>query len=445
MLNKNFPTINSIDRKVETELKNNNLNLPSFFNSVNLFCDGCSSDDISESIDGYVCRNCGLIIDVPIFRHNSPYNQDSVQVYSNELKKTTKLGTNLERISNSRSYEFQRMSKMQNISNEYENFVLHLANSEFNRILTALHLPNSLKNDCISIFRIVWKNLKKGTKGRSAEKLAPVILFMVLKVKTINFDVSSFMNILNVNKNDFKEILIETVRYYPAYAKRERKPLILKKVNEICEFFNFDKDFIILANVILQKFWPHIKNTKDDVIAGVISALVVIVKEIRSVSISRICDKIGIKMSTINYQVKNHIFGKKKNAGFRSLINSSNLIRDIVKCFVFNALIVEPETTQDISDENEIKESNNSEIIFLNLNNNKEHHFKISLEDFRDIFPYSFHSEPLKLTVNRYPLNFSTDYENNADKNKINILKLKSREKFPYRKKSGKGPPFTNY
>ncbi len=420
-------------------------NFPLDFNSVNLLCDGCRSDDISESIDGYVCRNCGLIIDVPIFKYNSPYNQDSVQVYSNELKKTTKLGTNLERSSHSRSYEFQRMSKMQNISNEYENFVLSLANSEFNRILTALHLPNSLKNDCISIFRIVWKNLKKGTKARSAEKLAPVILFMVLKVKTINFDIPYLMNILNVEKNDFKEILIDAVCYYPAYAKRDRKPLILKKVNEICDFFNFEKDFMILANIILQKFWPYIKNTKDDVIAGVISTLAVIVKDISSVSISRICDKIGIKMSTINYQVKNHIFGKKKIAGFRSLINSSNLIKELVKCFVFDALIVKSENTQDISVENDIKESNKSEIIIIDLKNDKEHHFNISLEDFRDLIPFNFQSEPLKLTVNSYPLNFLMEYKIKSAKNDIHILKSKKREKFLYSKKSGKGPPILNF
>ncbi|GAH76379.1 unnamed protein product, partial [marine sediment metagenome] len=178
----------------------------------------------------------------------------------NELKKTTKLGTNLERRANSRSVELERMSKMQRISNEYSNLVLQIADSEFNRIITALHLPNSLKIDCLFVFKNIWKNLKKGTKGRSAEKLVPVILFMVSKVKAINFDFIKFKNILNVSKSDFKAILMEASRYYPAYAKRDRKQLILKKIYEICLSFNFNNDFTKIANIILLRFWPFIKN-----------------------------------------------------------------------------------------------------------------------------------------------------------------------------------------
>ncbi len=409
--------------------------------TIDFFCDGCRSEEIIESGGGYVCRNCGLTLDLPIFQYNSPYNQDSIQVYSNELKKTTKLGTNLERRANSRSCELERMSKMQRICNEYSNLVLQIADSEFNRIITALHLPNSLKIDCIFVFKNVWKNLKKGTKGRSAEKLVPVILFMVLKVKAINFDFLQFKNILNVSKNDFKEILMESSRYYPAYAKRDRKQLILKKINEICEFFNFNNDFGKSANIILRKFWPFIKNTKDDVIAGVVTTLALIAKDINSISISRICDKIGIKMSTINYQVKNHIFVKKKISGFKSLVNSSDLIKEVVEGVVFDALIIKSEIAQDLSVGKEIEESDASEIVIIDLKNEKEHHFNVSLEDFRDIIPFNLHSEPLKFTINCYHLTFLKNYTNIVNKSSFGILKL---DKKHYRRKCGKGPPILN-
>lgn len=402
--------------------------------TIDFFCDGCRSDEIIESDGGYVCRNCGLTLDLPIFQYNSPYNQDSIQVYSNELKKTTKLGTNLERRANSRSVELERMSKMQRISNEYSNLVLQIADSEFNRIITALHLPNSLKIDCISVFKNVWKNLRKGTKGRSSEKLAPVILFMVLKVKAINFDFLKFQSILNVNKNDFKEILMEAARYYPAYAKRDRKQLILKKINEICEYFNFNKDFIQIANNILLKFWPFIKNTKDNVVVGVVSTLTMIARDINSISISHICDKIGIKMSTINYQVKNHIFGKKRISGFRSLVNSSDLIKEVVAGVVFDALIIKSEIAQNISVGKEIEESDKSEIVIIDLKNENEYHFNVSLDDFRDIIPHTLHSGPLKFTINTYPLNFLENYTNIINRSDFQILKLNKRH-------PKKGPP----
>jgi len=402
--------------------------------TIGFFCDGCRSEDIIESGGVYVCRNCGLTLDLPIFRYNSPYNQDSIQVYSNELKKTTKLGTNLERRANSRSYELERMSKMQRISNGYRNFVLQIADSEFNRIITALHLPISLKSDCIFVFKNVWKNLKKGTKGRAPEKLVPVILFMVSKVKAINFEIPHFINILNVSKSDFKEILMEASRYYPAYARRDRKQLILKKINEICLSFNFNNDFIKIANIILLKFWPFIKNTKDDVIAGVVTTLTITAKNINSVSISSICDKIGIKMSTINYQVKNHIFGKKRISGFKSLVNSSKLIKEVIEGVVFDALIIKSDIVQDISVGKEIEESDESEIVIIDLKNEKEHHFNVSLEDFRDIVPHNLHSDQLKFTINTYPLNLLENYTNIINRSDFQILKLNKRH-------PEKGPP----
>lgn len=402
--------------------------------TIDFFCDGCRSDEIIESDGGYVCRNCGLTLDLPIFQYNSPYNQDSIQVYSNELKKTTKLGTNLERRANSRSVELERMSKMQRISNEYSNLVLQIADSEFNRIITALHLPNSLKIDCLFVFKNIWKNLKKGTKGRSAEKLVPVILFMVSKVKAINFDFIKFKNILNVSKSDFKEILMEASRYYPAYAKRDRKQLILKKIYEICLSFNFNNDFTKIANIILVRFWPFIKNTKDDVIAGVVTTLTMIAKDINSVSISSICDKIGIKMSTINYQVKNHIFSKKKISGFRSLVNSSNLIKEVIEGVVFDTQIVLPEINQDLSVGKEIDESDKSEIVIIDLKNENEHHFNVSLNDFREIIPHNLHSGPLKFTINTYPLNLLENYTNIINRSDFQILKLNKRH-------PKKGPP----
>ena len=283
--------------------------------------------------------------------------------------------------------------------------------------------------------------MKKGSNARAPDKLAPVVLYMLLKVKTILFELEDLLTNAK-NRNDFKEVLFDACLHYPAYIKRDRRLLIYKKIYGICEFFRFDKEFMKIAYKILVKFWPLIRNTKDDVVVGVVSALTVIAKNIDSVSISRICDKIGIRMSTINYQVKNHIFSKKKISGFRSLVNSSNLIKEVIEGVVFDTQIVLPEINQDLSVGKEIEESDASEIVIIDLKNEKEHHFNVSLEDFRDIIPYNLHSEPLKFTINCYHLTFLKNYTNIVNKSSFGILKLNKKH---YRKKCGKGPPILNF
>jgi len=127
------------------------------------------------------------------------------------------VGTKIERIINTSSCERER------ISSRYENFVMQLADIEFNRIYTALHLSEFLRNECIDIFGRVWRYLMKGTKGRIPEKLAPVILYMLLKANEIDIDLKKYIDKTKIEKTEFKEILMEALSYYPSHAKKDNR------------------------------------------------------------------------------------------------------------------------------------------------------------------------------------------------------------------------------
>ncbi len=142
---------------------------------------------------------------------------NSIQHHPNESRRGIRVGTKLERIENGSSCEFER------VSSRYENFILQLADFEFNRILTALHLSEFLRNECIDIFGRVWRYLMKGTKGRVPEKLAPVILYMLLKANEINIDLKKYIDKTKIEKTEFKEILLEALSYYPAYAEKDKR------------------------------------------------------------------------------------------------------------------------------------------------------------------------------------------------------------------------------
>jgi hypothetical protein len=78
--------------------------------------------------------------------------------------------------------------------------------------------------------------------------------------------------------------------------------------------------------------WDNIKNTKDDVIAGLIASISILCSfKDKNVSVSSICKKLGIKMSTIQSQVKKRIFDEFKISGFTTLIKSTDLLKKVME------------------------------------------------------------------------------------------------------------------
>jgi len=124
---------------------------------------------------------------------------NSIQHHPNELRIEIKVGTKLKSMGNGSSFELER------ISSRYENFVLQLADIEYNRILTTLYLSEFLRNEGIDIFGRVWRYLKKGTKGRVPEKLAPVILYMLLKANEINIDLKKYIDKTKIEKTELRK------------------------------------------------------------------------------------------------------------------------------------------------------------------------------------------------------------------------------------------------
>ena len=81
----------------------------------------------------------------------------------------------------------------------------------------------------------------------------------------------------------------------------------------------------------MHKLWEQIKNTKDDVIAGLVSSISALCSYKEVVRVSSICKRLGIQMSTIQFQVKRRIFEQLNIDGFVSLVRSSNLLKEVMR------------------------------------------------------------------------------------------------------------------
>ena len=84
--------------------------------------------------------------------------------------------------------------------------------------------------------------------------------------------------------------------------------------------------FYYLSKKIMLRLWEDIKNTTDNVIAGLVSSIVILTAYRDQVSVSKVCERLGIRMSTIQDQVYKKIVSKLSKDKFVSLVKSAEIL-----------------------------------------------------------------------------------------------------------------------
>jgi transcriptional regulator len=187
----------------------------------------------------------------------------------------------------------------------------------YDELILNLKLPNAnqLKQQCFEVFYRIWSKVKKGSKLRDTFRLGPPVIYMFLKVRCFPLNTSDIIKNSHLNRVEFKKYLKLAVPYYPEYQKRNNaKLLVLKKINEIGTFFEFNSDFKEASEKIMGVFWPYIKNTIESVIVGVIV----------------------IRMSSAEYTIKNKVFKELHLDCFKGIKKSSELIKKIINIKLAN-------------------------------------------------------------------------------------------------------------
>jgi hypothetical protein len=200
------------------------------------------------------------------------------------------------------------------------------------RIFEILNLPSSIKSIVINKFEKFRSCLHPGTKYRTPEKLIPITIYIVCKIENISISEYELLEVSKISKKEFNHFKLQIQHFLPQYKERNRKQYILQRILEVSEHFKLGMDFYHQAKLILYKFWDTISNTKDDVIAGLVSSISLLcVFKTLEVSVSSICTMLNIKMSTIQFQVKKRIFEQFKISGFTTLIQSKDLLRKVME------------------------------------------------------------------------------------------------------------------
>ncbi|MFX0001728.1 MAG: hypothetical protein ACFE88_16580 [Candidatus Hermodarchaeota archaeon] len=296
-----------------------------------LKCDICGSADIVDTIEGYVCRECGIVLEIKKLQYDKPYNEDIIQ-YARGVG-TTQIGTRRERVISPHSIKLQRINKYNSITNS-ERTVLDKARIEISRIFNSLDLVggyDDIKEMVLNKFKLLRARIRPGSKYRSVEKLVSITIYFCLKLRNISINPYELIENSNITKKEFNDFNLQLQRFLPNYAERNRQEYILQRILEISEHFELGIPFYYLSKKILYRLWQGIKNTTDNVVAGLVSSISILCSYKEKVSVSSICNRLGIRMSTIQAQVKKKIFEKFKVHGFISLIRSSDILVKIME------------------------------------------------------------------------------------------------------------------
>lgn len=395
---------------------------------TNLKCDLCGSDDIVETVEGYVCRACGIVQTLQKLQYDQPYKADVLQ-YARRLG-STQIGNKRERLGSPHSRVLKRMSKYNKI-NDNEKIVYTKAYREISRILCSLGLEdyNSLKEMTMVNFKEIRAKLRAGSKYRNVEKLVAIILYFRFKIDNISVtNVDVFEN-TELTKKEFNDFFMQVRDYVPNYLVRDRQKYISQKLLEITNHFGLEMPFYFLAKKVLYRLWEGIKNTTDNVIAGLCASITTLCEYKEQVRISSICELVNIRMSTIQLQVKKKIFERFGIPGFSTLVHSADLLK---KFLVKIGLIEDKEPEIELISE----EVEDDDIIHVQLGNAVQifnpsnEHYLFESFDQNGTITYIY------LEVYNHT-NIKTKFKKKSKTNGV-WFKLALEEYFPY-----KGPPVT--
>jgi hypothetical protein len=292
-----------------------------------LRCDVCGSENITQNESGYVCKECGIMLDLQILEYHRPYNQDILQ-YAPLGK--TQIGSAKERVQNPKSYKLKRLNKLDSIKSNEENVKMR-AMIEINRIFEVLFLPESDKGKVFNNFMEIRSKIIRGTKYRSPEKLVPIVIYFTYKYNCKPIDEQALLSVSNIDKKDFQSFKLQICDFKPEYKERNRREYIVQKILEITEHFGLGMYFFYQSKKVLDMLWKILKNTKDSVIAGVVTSISALCIPDKPITVSEICRKLNIRMSTIHKQVERKIFERFRVPGFVSLVKSADLLKEVMQ------------------------------------------------------------------------------------------------------------------
>ena len=198
----------------------------------------------------------------------------------------------------------------------------------YNKLMSAFNFSDSseLKRECFDFFQNIRDQFNAESTYRYLKRLSPVTIFMFLKMNGYNITMKNLIEKMSLDEGKVRLYFKQSVKKYPEYHKKNRKLIVKNHIIHIKDTFQFSEEFMSNSEAILNTFWELLSNTTENVAAGTVSVLTMIVMDIKDPKIAEICADLGFVQSAVNYQIKNKIFKRLHIPGFQTVTRSKDLI-----------------------------------------------------------------------------------------------------------------------
>lgn len=207
----------------------------------------------------------------------------------------------------------------------------------FDLILKELELYEMVvyRKDCEELLDQVHSSLKKSTKFRKVALLAPVVVYTVFRAKGMTIKSIDFCEASKISLSDFKEGLLIVSPVYFDYVKRDREKFVSQLIDKIIAEFHMNSTFEDTARKIFKAFFSLFKNTKDNIITGLIIALSFVALDYKLPVLYDVFEALGTSLPRAHYHIRRKIFSPNQLGDFKGFVRS----REQLKRFLQNMVL----------------------------------------------------------------------------------------------------------
>ncbi|MBD3214832.1 MAG: hypothetical protein GF311_19630 [Candidatus Lokiarchaeota archaeon] len=270
------------------------------------YCDLCDSSNIVETTQGYVCSQCGLLVETHKFEFNIPFESEKRQ---HEILSSNTIGTKHEQIHSHNSQKFLRLQSRQiHYSHSYLSSVRLVIYGEVSRIFSICQYPRKFqKIVCEKTYRI-WNSLRPGTKYRNPILLTPLIIYYVLKANAYPIKSGTLLESSPISRKEFNAFRTKAIGALPKYRHRNRIELIYNSLTEFASVFSLGSSFYPYSQKLVKKLWPLLKFYRDSTVASVITIILTrTFQKYSFMTIKQLCEYFGTSYRTVQVRIAESI------------------------------------------------------------------------------------------------------------------------------------------
>ncbi len=272
--------------------------------SLSYLCKYCGSEEITETEYGYVCRNCATDQGRKRYQATTSFNKIQIQ---NVITLKTTMGNGGERERSNNKGKIEYLNKLNSMIPHPEE-TKQTALNQTKTLLEKLGRPYKDISKILKKYNEIRPHLKKKEKFRNPEKLIPCVIYFYYKINNIVIDQRTLLENSDLSNSELNAFRMGMENFWAKYQNRDRKKYVLNRIGGVINEKKLGTALYFQSEKILDKFWDLIKDSKDDVIAGLVIGIAIIRSKREDIALSSICKFLRISQGTLQKSVQRQWF-----------------------------------------------------------------------------------------------------------------------------------------